>query len=186
MVKDPIRSHGATVGGATLEAATGRPREEWFAELDAAGATGWDHPTIARWLVQEHGVDGWWAQSLTVGYEQERGLRLPGQRPGGTFEAGVSKTLPLGVEQAFAWFDDADLRRRWLDVEVEVRGSTPGKSVRWRWPDGTRVTVAFLAAPNGRTRVGVTHAGLPDSAALADAKSSWTERLSALHGAVAG
>ena len=49
----------------------------------------------------------WWAQSITVRYEQARGMRLPGQQPDGTFSVAVSRSLrgeplellDLGVER---------------------------------------------------------------------------------------
>src|SRR5918996_1215713 len=40
---------------------TGRGWNEWFAILDAWGATEHSHPEIARWLVEEQGLAGWWA-----------------------------------------------------------------------------------------------------------------------------
>ncbi|BAU31645.1 hypothetical protein [Microcella alkaliphila] len=69
----PVR---AAAGGAsddtTLEA-TGRRSADWYGMLDAAGARDWPHKQIAGHLVAAHGVDGWWAQSITVGYEQAAG-----------------------------------------------------------------------------------------------------------------
>ena len=67
-----------------VRANTGRTWDEWFALLDRWGGAQRPHPEIARWLVEEHGVGGWWAQGVTVGYEQARGLRDPGQRRGGS------------------------------------------------------------------------------------------------------
>ncbi|MFJ5707752.1 hypothetical protein [Streptomyces sp. NPDC093105] len=55
-----------------LTAATGRGWAEWFARLDAWGAADRGHTEIARHLVEDEGVGGWHAQSVTVGYEQER------------------------------------------------------------------------------------------------------------------
>jgi hypothetical protein len=56
--------------------ATGRGRNEWFALLDLWGAAH-KHRDIAAWIMQEHNVGNWWAQRLTVDYEQARGLRAP-------------------------------------------------------------------------------------------------------------
>jgi hypothetical protein len=86
---------------AAVLTATGKHPHEWFALLDAAGATAWTHTQIARWLHTEHdGIDGWWAQSITVRYEQERGLRLPGQQSDGTFAESVSRAIPLNPQRA--------------------------------------------------------------------------------------
>jgi len=100
------KRHDEAIGSQAVVRSTGRPREEWHELLDTAGATGWPHKRIAEWLVTEHAVDGWWAQSLTVGYEQARGMRQPGQRPDGTFDANVSRTVAAGVQDVSALVSD--------------------------------------------------------------------------------
>jgi hypothetical protein len=50
----------------TVEERTGKSWDEWFSLLDAWDAASRPHAQIAGWLRTEHGVDGWWAQSVTV------------------------------------------------------------------------------------------------------------------------
>lgn len=85
-----------------VQAATGRHPDDWFALLDEAGATGWTHKRIATWLKEEQGTPSWWTQGITIRYEQARGLRLPGQKSGGTFAVSATKTVdgPLGSAYA--------------------------------------------------------------------------------------
>ena len=78
-----VRASKETVSDDAVRAATGHGREHWFRLLDGAGASSWNHTAIARHLT-ESGLDAWWAQGVTVAYEQARGLRLPGQQPDGT------------------------------------------------------------------------------------------------------
>ncbi|WP_225755704.1 DUF4287 domain-containing protein [Actinotalea sp. Marseille-Q4924] len=181
MVKDPVRRHEHAVSEEAVRERTGRSREEWFTALDEAGATAWTHPRIARWLGEEHGVDAWWCQSLTVGYEQARGMRAPGQRPDGTFETSSSVTVPVAVESAWAWCTEPERRDLWLDEPIEVRGQTPHKTVRWTAADGRRVLLSTDALPEGtrgpRTRVAVTHRGLSSSEEVAQHKERWAARL---------
>lgn len=178
MVKDPVRRHEQAVGDEAVRERTGRTRDEWFALLDAAGATGWSHSVIARWLGDEHAVDAWWCQSITVSYEQARGMRAPGQRPDGTFETSASVTLAVPVDVAWAWCTER--RGTWLDEVVEVRGETLHKTVRLTL-DGRRVLVSTDALPDSRTgprtRVTVTHRGLGSSEEVAVHKEAWTARL---------
>ncbi|MGY0005748.1 hypothetical protein ACW0Q9_17820, partial [Micromonospora sp. I033] len=94
-VADAGRGQQDRISAALLRERTGHDWDGWFARLDAWGATARTHTEIARWLVTEHEVPGWWAQTVTVGYEQARGLRAPGQRRGGGFEATVSRTLAV-------------------------------------------------------------------------------------------
>ena len=61
------------VSDAAVEAKTGKTWQEWFALLDAAGARQMDHKSIAAHLDKKLGVPGWWAQMVTVAYEQARG-----------------------------------------------------------------------------------------------------------------
>src|SRR4029453_16573011 len=119
-----------------LRANTGRTWDEWFILLDRWGAAERPHPEIARWLNEEQGVPGWWAQGVTVGYEQARGLRAPGQRRGGLFEVNASKTVAVPVDRLYEAFMDPGLRERWLPgARLEVRAATPGKSIRANWDD---------------------------------------------------
>ena len=49
-----------------IERATGKRWDDWFTTLDRWGARNRKHPEIARYLTEQHGVGGWWAQSVTV------------------------------------------------------------------------------------------------------------------------
>jgi uncharacterized protein YndB with AHSA1/START domain len=165
-----------------IRANTGRAWDEWFALLDAWGAVERPHPEIARWVNQEHGVPGWWAQGVTVAYEQARGLRAPGQRRGGQFEVNASKTVAVGVERLYEAFADPALRERWLPgATVEVGTARPGKSIRATWDDGsTRLVIAFTARGESKSQVAVTHERVPDAGAADKLKAFWRERMAAL------
>jgi hypothetical protein len=76
-VAEPGMSEAAILKG------TGRSWDEWFRILDAWDASTHNHTEIARYVNAELGVDGWWSQSVTVGYERARGMRAPNQRPEG-------------------------------------------------------------------------------------------------------
>ena len=162
--------------------ATGRSRDEWFAALDGWGAPGRPYRAIAGWLVDEHGLSRWWAQKLVVEYEQERGLREPGIRPGGTFEVTASKTVAAPVDRVYAAVVDGRRRRSWLtDGTMSLRTARPGRSARFDWDDGaTRVSVSFAAKGDGKSSVAVAHERLPDAGAAEKAKRLWKERLAAL------
>jgi uncharacterized protein YndB with AHSA1/START domain len=160
---------------------TGRGWEEWLALLDAWGATERGHGEIARWLTEEHAVPGWWAQSVTVGYEQARGMRQPGQVAGG-FAASASKTIAVPVDRLFAAFVDDELRARWLpDAPFGIRTARPGRSLRANWHDGdTRVNVGFTARSESKSQVAVQHERLPDRETAERMKAFWRQRLAEL------
>ncbi|WP_125775742.1 hypothetical protein [Antribacter gilvus] len=199
-----VRSSSEAVGDDAVVAATGQPRQYWFELLDAHDAMSWTHKQIAAWLVSEQGVDGWWAQSLTVAYEQAHGRREPGQREDGTFEVSPSKTLECSLVRAYELVADDAERTRWLDpalVEVragersEVLAATPSSSVRLAWPSGAlgapegrdgRVAVTLYqptdstGAPTGKVRVSIAHGGLTSREDAETLRSFWKGRLDAL------
>ncbi|HYG63065.1 MAG TPA: hypothetical protein VEL74_10820 [Thermoanaerobaculia bacterium] len=168
------------VGDEALRAKTGRIWEEWFAVLDDVGAVEKGHTEIARYLHEEMGVDGWWAQMVTTGYEQARGKRVKHQKADG-YEVSASKTLPVPLDTLFqAWQDDT-VRGRWLpEPGVVVRKANPGKTMRLGWPDKTLVAVYFSAKGEDKSAVQVQHGKLPDSGAAARMKSWWGETLERL------
>ena len=204
MTTDGVRRHTEALGDEAVAAATGQPRATWFALLDAQDATTWTHTAIAAWLVEEQRVDAWWAQSLTVAYEQERGLRAPGQRSDGTYEVSPSRSVVGTLDEVFDLVADDAARARWLDPALgevgaggplDVLGATRGSSVRLAWPAGAlgappdrsgRVTVGLYqpraddGTPAGKVRVSVQHGGLRSSDDVAPLKAFWSARLAAL------
>jgi uncharacterized protein YndB with AHSA1/START domain len=149
--------------------------------LDEWGAARRNHTETARWLREDQGVDGWYAQSITVGYERARGLRAPGEHADG-FAVTASKTVAVPVEQLFEAFDDAALRERWLpNADLRLRTATAPRSSRWDWEDGsTRVIVGFEAMGEAKSRVALSHERLPDADSADGMKTWWRERLVAL------
>ncbi|MGV9774971.1 hypothetical protein [Streptosporangium sp. NPDC003464] len=169
------------VSDLTVRERTGRGWDGWFTLLDTWGATGRTHTEIARWLVQEHQVDNWSAQNITVVYEQERGMRAPGQNSAGYYSATGSKTIAVPVDRLYEAFADAAERERWLPGELRVRTATAPKSFRADWQDGsTRIAVGFVAKGDAKAQVALIHEKLADAETAARMKVFWRERLAAL------
>ncbi|MDI3421114.1 hypothetical protein [Streptomyces luteolus] len=173
------------LSAAALAESTGKDWLGWFAVLDRWGAVGppqRSHTEIARHLREEHGVNGWHAQSITVGYEQERGMREVGQTCAGTWEAGGSKTIAAGAERITEAFVDESVRRRWLpDADVTIRTHRPGKSLTADWEDGSsRISVYLTVKGPEKTGVSLGHHKLDDADAVAAYKEFWRERLGEL------
>jgi hypothetical protein len=166
---------------AILKEKTGRNWERWVKALDRAKAYTWPHREIARYVQQKYKVPGWWAQTVTVGYERIKGLRAIGQRRDGFFEASKSKTFAVPLAKLYQAFEDARARSRWLpSVDLMVRGATPGKSMRLTWPDGSAVVFWFIPLGAAKSQLALAHGKLPDRASVSRAKEYWTERLDAL------
>ena len=154
-----------------VAAATGRTWDEWAAFLDRLGAAEMTHKEIVALTAGPGGLsNGWWQQSVTVGYEQARGLRVVGQTSGADFQIGVQKTLPVPPDAAWALLTEGPGRDVWLGRvesldfvkgrkyrtdeghEGEIRSCVPGERLRltWNHPGLARPsTVQVYLAPSG-------------------------------------
>ena len=160
-------------------AATGKHPDDWFALLDAAGAAGWAHPAIARWLQDEQGATGWWAQGITIRFEQARGLRVPGQRSDGTFAVSASKTVDGALDAVYVAMVAAFSAEFGGDpTSSRAEGARP--VARWRADDGGSIVATSESASGGRIRVSAQHEKLPNPDSSDAAKQRLQSALSRL------
>jgi len=174
----------ATLAGmsdAVIKQKTGCTWERWVKSLDYHGAEQMPHRDIAALVNEKYKIDGWWSQSVTVGYERIKGLRARGQRRDGTYEASKSRTYNVSVTTLFDAWADASIRKRWLDgASVKVRAATAPKSMRLGWTDGSIIAVGFTAKAKAKSSVALAHTKLPDRESAGRFKQYWSERLDAL------
>ena len=171
----------AGISDDALKAKTGCTWTRWVWALDAVQAHTWTHREIAQYAHEKYKISSWWAQSVAVGYERIKDLRLKGQQRGGEFRASKSKVFPVPVSRLFRCFGDRRARARWLPgVNLFVRTATRDKSMRITWPDQTSVEVGFARKGTAKSQVAVSHNRLPDRAAVLRMKQYWTERFDAL------
>jgi uncharacterized protein YndB with AHSA1/START domain len=164
-----------------VKAKTGKDWNTWFDILDAAGAQQMSHKEIVAYLVEHHQVGPWWQQSITVAYEQARGLREKHEMPSG-YQISRSKTIAVPVDSLYAAWQDKDQRGRWLsDPDFTIRKETPQKSMRINWVDGsTTLDVHFYEKGKAKTQVTVQHNRLADAQQAEQMKAYWSEALDKL------
>lgn len=159
---------------------TGRDWSEWVEVLDAWGARNRTHAEIAQHLAEEHGVDDWWAQSVTVGYERIRGMRKSNERPDG-FAMNASKTVPVPVTDLFDWFIDGRKRVAWLGEDLlRVRTANPPRSGRFDLAEGGGILAANFVDKGEKSAVQLQLNGIATEDALAEQKRLWKARLNDL------
>lgn len=164
-----------------VERATGRSWDEWLEFLNALGAKDLSHAAIAEKVQDELDgkIDnpGWWAQSVTVTYEQHIGRRVPGQRSDGTFEMSVSRATPLGMQDLLdRWAEFAAADREVLDlIAGDVRVSGTDKRVSWRAKakDGSAVQVTSEPKKNGTASLIATHTKLSSHELSSELREKW-------------
>lgn len=171
----------AGISNETITAKTGCGWEKWVRSLDHHGMAEKPHKEIAQFVHETYNIPGWWAQSVTVGYERIKGLREIGQRRGGGYEANKSKTVAVPISNLYRAWRDKRSRDRWLgEVELTVRKATPERSMRITWEDGTSVELWFTAKGEEKSNVAVQHVGLATKQDAEARKVYWGEQLMAL------
>lgn len=159
--------------------ATGTSWDDWCDVIDSWNLDG-DHVAIAAKLEADTHLDGWWSQSVTVGYERITGLRLPYQRPDGTFTAGKSKTVAVDAGQLRALLlDDEQRGDLFPGYATELLSKPSAKAIRISVGPGV-AHFGIAAKPDGRARVNVDHRKLAAYDDVAEWKFYWSEWLDAI------
>ena len=187
------------ISDASVLKKTGHDLAHWFAVLDRFGAVEKGHTAAARHLYDTHGVDGWYAQGITVSYERERGVRGVNQRCDGAWEVSVSKTLTATTTQLVKAFTDTRKRNDWIGeadpklAKAMTEGVADKKSkgfvvrpdglarFRYRW-DGTIVQLYAYPKPGGKLALTVQHTKLADGDAVERYRGQWKTAFNLLAG----
>lgn len=163
-----------------VKEATGCDWKTWIFVLDRWGARDSTHREIARHVAETYDVNGWWAQTVTVGYERARGMRDIHQRTSG-FAVSVTKTLAVDASELRPFLADGRKRLRWL--EKGALTLRPGKSestLRFDAAGGSRVEMSLVPKGPGKTTVAIEHGRLKSRADVEAKRAYWKERLSKL------
>ncbi len=172
----------AGIGDDAVLKRTGKTWAQWVKALDGAGCRSMPHRDIAVIVHKKFGVGDWWSQMVTVGYERAAGLREKHQTSEG-YRGSASKTVNVPVGALYEAWESPRARRKWLGegAPFTVRKSTPNKSMRITWVDGTsNVDVNFTSKGPAKSHVAVEHGKLPDARSVARVKRRWGENLERL------
>ncbi len=173
---------------ASIEQATGRSWDDWVRLLDAANARNLVHRAIADIVHAE--LDGktdnagWWAQGVTVAYEQHIGRRVPGQVADGTFEVASSRTLAGSKEDVMALFEEAHSALSELNGTPIESSRLSGTDKRLYWKaelgDGSRSVVACEDKPGHKAMVVATQVKVASREQAESWRAFWKTRLAKL------
>ncbi|MBS1715283.1 MAG: SRPBCC domain-containing protein [Armatimonadetes bacterium] len=148
-----VKKAGDGCGPEAVMAATGRSIDHWRSVLATFDVAKNGHKAAASHLETEHGVDPWWSQQLTVQYEQETGLRLPGQRSDGSFAVNVSRTMAVGPEAAFEAWTSSDAWNAWFTTEAQIDFREGGSYANADKDRGVYRRIRPVGPPNGQGEV---------------------------------
>lgn len=163
-----------------IQSGTGRGWDEWCDLIDRFPGHSDGHTAIARYVREDLGVDAWWAQGVTVGYERITGLRLPHQMADGTFTANKSKTVTVDVDELRRLLLDDDGRAHLFpSVPTELRSRPTAKALRMAVGPGS-ATVSIDDRGHGRAKITIQHERLPTFDDVEEWKFYWGEWLDAI------
>ncbi len=158
--------------------ATGKSWDWWCKALEKSGAENLNHAEIAKLVPTLHAVSGWWAQGVTVAFEQHIGRRVPGQMSDGSYSASITRIVHTAPAASFkTWKAFAADVPKLGSAKVDGTPKTSETPVSRNWrcalSDGSRVAVSFSAKVGSKTLVAVEHRKLPSPTALAESKDIW-------------
>lgn len=173
-----------------IETGTGIIWSHWLTILEPHATL--DHTALADRALAAIRSEGssqnpeWWAQNVTVAFEQHIGRRVVGQKCDGSFSGGISKTLPGTMddvlERITAATEDAD-----TFANTPTSGApTTSATDKWRYwrvklADDSRVTITIQTKPGGdKSIAAVNHDKLPSAQVIDERKVWWREFLAAL------
>lgn len=167
---------------------TGRGWDDWCDLIDQRPEGIDGHTAIATYVRDVLGTGPWWTQGVTVGYERITGLRLPYERPDGTFTAGKSKTVVFDPDELRSLLLD-DTRRSDLfpGHSTTIKSKPTAKAIRIEVGQGI-AQFGISPASNGkdgqrRAKITIQHEKLPTYELVEEWKFYWTDWLDAIDGA---
>jgi len=181
------RMKSELVSSQAMRKATGKTWPQWQAVLRAMNAATLPHKEIATRLHREHGVSGWWSQTLTVQFERAIGRREIGQTSAGDFAAAASKTLAGDKDQALKAWQQLVGRRRAFGGVAFANAPSAKRTEKWRYwrvalADGSKVTIVIADKGAGKALLGVNHDKLSNAKAVRRWKAFWKDFLQELTG----
>ena len=165
--------------------------------LDAFGAVAKGHTASARHLSDDHGVDGWYAQGITVAYERARGVRGLNQRCDGEYEVSVSKVITATTPELVKAFSGARERKSWTDgLDVTfvnaLAAALPARVAkgfvlkadgqarfRFKW-NNTTVQLNVYPKPGGKVSLVATNSKLSSAAMVEERRTRLRAALAAV------
>lgn len=165
---------------ASLESGSGISWPQWLEFLEPHQDL--DHTEMARVVLDRiltHGDSSspeWWAQGVTVAYEQHIGRRGVGQRCDGSFSVSVSKTVPCEMDEALRAVQACEKHEyAGVPVDGEPRTSSTEKWRYWRatLADGSKVTINIQHKGDAKSVLAVNHDQRNTDADVAEVKAWW-------------
>jgi uncharacterized protein YndB with AHSA1/START domain len=183
-----------------VEKATGKSWDEWHRVLKEAVVNDWSHKDIVTFLRNEYNLSHWWAQTVTVNYEQFIGKRQVGQTQLSGYQIGVRKAFDISAEAAWELILSSKANQIWLgnnEIENfekgnnyvtsegttgEIRVIKPNHHIRlsWKpkeWDKPSTLQIGVYTTPSGKTTIAIHQEKLKDEAVREHMREHWKKVL---------
>lgn len=170
-----------TVNVKKIEEVTHRSWSQWLEFFKKIHADKLSHPEIAEKICDE-GVAAWWAQNITVYYEQQIGRRKPGQNCTGKFAVSIGKTLVGNMDTVLEqWLNAIKNYKKFAQLAIANKPAvTKTEKYRyWRctFADGSCLNVNFNQKTSEKTTISIQHEKLSSSEEVDHWRAYWKEFL---------
>lgn len=130
-------------------------------------------------------MTGWWAQGITVAYEQHIGRRVPGQTSTGAFEMSATRTMAGTMDDALETWIRLMAGRAAIDGVALDGMAESSVTEKWRYwrcrlDDGSRVVVTIGPKGPGKALLDVQHTKLSSSEDIERWRKVWKAELTRL------
>ena len=163
-----------------IHAATGKTWNEWVDLIEEWPRSSEGHSAVAAHLIDGLGLDGWWGQGVTVGWERITGRRLVNQHSDGSFMTSKTKTMSVDAEQVRqTLLDPESYDDLFPGLDAELRSKPTTKVLRIAF-GASHALFTLTPLDDGRLRLNVTHERLSAADDVDRWKSYWADWLAAL------
>lgn len=164
----------------SIEKKFGKSWDYWMKYMSSINAGTLNHAEIAK-LVDKKIHDSWWAQNITVAYEQQSGRRKPGQREDGTYEASTTKMIneePEVLIEKWTKYVNNDISiKNKLASEPKVSKTPKRHSWKAELKNSNKAFVAFEKMDSGKTQISVMEQRIKTENELKASKEFWKKSL---------
>lgn len=166
-----------------LETGSGISWDEWLEFLKEHNNL--DHAEMAKVVLSKINEVGqstspeWWAQGVTVAYEQYIGRRKVGERSDGSFSVTVSKTIPNSMDEALERWDSNAKRSPEIQKIIESNTVRISRTDKWRYwrakgRDGSSISVNIQSKPgSSKSSLAINHDKLSSHKDLEKWRDFW-------------
>lgn len=170
-------SNPARVSEEAFIRATGKPLIHWFRLLEAEKNLLQSERSLIHFLSTKYDLSNAWASMIS----SEFVLREPEvSLIAGEFETSATKTFPVGLHVLEDHFQDDDLRKSWLNVNLIPVKSSIGRSIRFEGLESGVLMVTFNGKGPQKCQVTLQHLKLADEFTAGKMKEFWKEQLQLL------